>query len=139
MEPTSPLPLLHDSAATACCAGAVPASPRTRNEETGRLPRLWALSGSRRWLQFLLGLAALAVVPTVLEFVPSQYLLAEAGRNLWFVAREMWGVLPYLVTTNLFPHRGIVLGIASSYAEALFLPEYKESRLCSSYAISSIG
>lgn len=97
MDPTSPLPLLHDSAATACCAGAVPASPRTRNEETGRLPRLWALSGSRRWLQFLLGLAALAVVPTVLEFVPSEYLLAEARRNLWFVAREMWGVLPYLI------------------------------------------
>jgi len=30
--------------------------------------------------------------------------------------------LPYLVTTNLFPHKGIVLWIGSSYAEALFLP-----------------
>jgi hypothetical protein len=28
----------------------------------------------------------------------------------------------YLVTTNLFPHKGIVLWIGSSYAEALFLP-----------------
>jgi len=46
--------------------------------------------------------------------------------------------LRYIVTTNLFPRAGIVLGIGSLYAEALFPPD-KESRRCSSYDTSSIG
>ena len=30
--------------------------------------------------------------------------------------------IAYVVTTNLFPHQGIVLESRSSYVEALFLP-----------------
>lgn len=45
----------------------------------------------------VVGLAALALVIAAFELLPSQSLLAEARRNLWFVAREMWGVSPYLL------------------------------------------
>lgn len=97
MEPPSPLPRLHASASAACCASAAPVPPRTGTPQPGRLPRLWVLRGSRRWLQLLVGLAAVAVVTAVFAWMPRPYLLAEAQRNLWFVAREMWSVLPYVL------------------------------------------
>jgi hypothetical protein len=37
--------------------------------------------------------------------------------GLGFVNQQL-----YVVTTNLFPPKGIVLGIGSAYAEALFFP-----------------
>ena len=85
---------------TPCCAGSAPASSGADRSLAGFRRRLSVSLGQVPWAWLLLGLGVVIVGVAVLGRtlgLSVERLQAEALRNLWFMARESWSILPYFL------------------------------------------